>query len=131
MAVLADTGGEWVILVDGSSNREGCGAGLVITGPDDLCLSYALRFRFPTSKNEAEYETLVSALRIAQSLRIKQMTVCSNSQLVVGQVNGNYEARDPRMAQYLSLVRSLAVAFQTFEVKHIPREANRPADLLS
>lgn len=114
-----------MIHIDGSSNREGCGAGLVITGPDDLCLSYALGFHFPTSNNEAPYEALVSALRIVQSLRIKQLTICSDSQLVVGQSMAITKLEILGRRIYLSLPKAQGKA------RAARGEANRPANLLS
>ncbi|XP_077227051.1 uncharacterized protein LOC143860348 [Tasmannia lanceolata] len=36
----------WEVYVDGSSNKSGSGAGLVLIGPDDFVLNYALRFGF-------------------------------------------------------------------------------------
>ncbi|XP_077251992.1 uncharacterized protein LOC143891256 [Tasmannia lanceolata] len=44
----------WEVYVDGSSNKGGSGAGLVLTGPDDFVLNYALRFGFRASNNEIQ-----------------------------------------------------------------------------
>ncbi|XP_077248387.1 uncharacterized protein LOC143888001 [Tasmannia lanceolata] len=44
----------WEVHVDGSSNKSGCGAGLVLTGPDDFTADYALRFGFRASNNEIQ-----------------------------------------------------------------------------
>lgn len=58
-----------VIYVNGSSNQLRGGADLVITGPCDFTLAYALRFDFKASNNEAEYEALITALKISKALR--------------------------------------------------------------
>ncbi|KAI5351635.1 hypothetical protein L3X38_004526 [Prunus dulcis] len=50
----------WTLFVDGSSNAQGCGAGLVLVSPDKVTLEYALRFNFQASNNEAEYEALLA-----------------------------------------------------------------------
>ncbi|XP_077249099.1 uncharacterized protein LOC143888530 [Tasmannia lanceolata] len=52
----------WEVYVDGSSNKGGYGAGLVLTGPDNFTLDYALRFGFRASNNEAEYEALLAGM---------------------------------------------------------------------
>ncbi|XP_020417977.1 uncharacterized protein LOC109948691 [Prunus persica] len=52
----------WTLFVDGSSNAQGCGAGLVLVSPDKVALEYALRFKFQASNNEAEYEALLAGL---------------------------------------------------------------------
>ncbi|CAL2277610.1 unnamed protein product [Prunus armeniaca] len=57
----------WTLYVDGSSNRQGSGAGLVLKTPDDITIEYAIRFQFRASNNEAEYEALLASLRLAQS----------------------------------------------------------------
>ena len=45
----------WKLSVDGASNAQGSGAGLILTSPERIDIEYALRFGFHTSKNEAEY----------------------------------------------------------------------------
>ncbi|XP_077232053.1 uncharacterized protein LOC143865834 [Tasmannia lanceolata] len=55
----------WEVYVDGSSNKAGCGAGLILTGPDNFIPDYALRFGFHASNNEAEYEALIAGMNLA------------------------------------------------------------------
>jgi len=45
--------------VDGSSNQQGSGAGVILEGPNGLLIEQALRFAFKASKNQAEYEALI------------------------------------------------------------------------
>nr|KAJ0220174.1 hypothetical protein LSAT_V11C200064870 [Lactuca sativa] len=47
---------KWTLYTDGASNREVSGAGLILTCPEGEEVTYALRFDFHTSNNEAEYE---------------------------------------------------------------------------
>ena len=72
---------------------------------------YALRFSFKTSNNQAEYEALIAGLRIAKDLKVEKLRAYSDSQLVVGQAKGEFEAKDPVMAKYLQKVRELALSF--------------------
>ncbi|KAK3036213.1 hypothetical protein RJ639_030369 [Escallonia herrerae] len=83
------------------------------------------------SNNEAEYEALLAGIRLAHALKVDSLSVHSDSQLVVNHVLGDYEARDERMAQYLSLVKTSAVKFQNFTLRQIPRDQNTQADTLS
>ena len=48
------------------------------------------------------------------------MKIYLDSKLVVGQVRGELEARDPRMQEYLSHVRSIQTKFEVFDVSHVP-----------
>ena len=56
--------------VDGASGKAGSGAGILLIGPGGQEITYSLRFVFPTTNNEVEYEALISGLRLARSLQI-------------------------------------------------------------
>ncbi|XP_071900977.1 uncharacterized protein [Coffea arabica] len=130
---LTDTPVEepWVLFVDGASSKEGSGAGLLLTSPTGEELTYALRFDFPASNNEAEYEALLTGLRITHQMGITTIKVRSDSQLVVLQVRGEYEAKDEVMKKYLAKVREVVALFGTFEIERVPRSQNRRVDALS
>ncbi|GJR42866.1 reverse transcriptase domain-containing protein [Tanacetum coccineum] len=55
----------WTLFTDGSSCIDGSGTGLILTSPKGTKFTYALRFQFTASNNEAEYEALIAGLRIA------------------------------------------------------------------
>ncbi|XP_027178202.1 uncharacterized protein LOC113777367 [Coffea eugenioides] len=124
-------GEPWVLFVDGASSKEGSGAGLLLTSPTGEELTYALRFDFPASNNEAEYEALLTGLRIALQMGITAIRVRSDSQLVVLQIRGEYEAKDEVMKKYLAKVREAVALFETFEIERVPRSQNKRADALS
>ncbi|XP_027168007.1 uncharacterized protein LOC113767998 [Coffea eugenioides] len=121
----------WVLFVDGASSKEGSGAGLLLISPTGEELTYALRLDFPASNNEAEYEALLTGLRIAHQMGITAIQVRSDSQLVVLQVLGEYEAKDEVMKKYLAKVREAVALFETFEIERVPRSQNKRADALS
>nr|GFC32921.1 reverse transcriptase domain-containing protein [Tanacetum cinerariifolium] len=50
----------WTLFTDGSSCVDGSDAGLILTNPEGVEFSYALRFQFAASNNEAEYEALIA-----------------------------------------------------------------------
>ncbi|XP_027173140.1 uncharacterized protein LOC113772850 [Coffea eugenioides] len=121
----------WILHVDGSSNSEGSGAGLLLEDPQGEICSYALRFDFAASNNEAEYEAVIAGLQLARKLGAAHILVYSDSQLVVCQILGEYEAREEAMHRYLSKVLQLVTHFESFEIQRIPRSQNRRADALS
>ncbi|XP_077230115.1 uncharacterized protein LOC143863310 [Tasmannia lanceolata] len=121
----------WEVHVDGSSNKSGCGAGLILTGPDDFTADYALRFGFCASNNEAEYEALLAGMSLAIQTGARDLKAYCDSQLVANQIQGVYEARDERMIKYVAKVRQLASKFESFEVIRVPRTENAKADVLS
>ena len=73
----------WKLSINGASNAQGSGAGLILTSPEAINIEYALRFGFQASNNEAEYEAVIVGLNLAHSLEVDQLEVCSDSQLVV------------------------------------------------
>nr|GEV33699.1 reverse transcriptase domain-containing protein [Tanacetum cinerariifolium] len=50
---------------------DGFGSGLILTNPKGTKFTYALRFKFNATNNEAEYEALIAGLRITEQIRIK------------------------------------------------------------
>ena len=55
----------------------------------------------------------------------------SDFNLVVQQVNGEYEAREGHIAKYLAMAKKWMTHFQSVKVKYVPRAMNAKADLLS
>ena len=49
----------WVLSIDGSSNQQISGAGVILEGSDGLLIEQALHFSFKASNNQAEYEALI------------------------------------------------------------------------
>ena len=121
----------WKLSVDGAINAQGSGAGLILTSPEGINIEYALRFGFQASNNEAEYEAVIAGLNLAYSLEIDQLEVCSDSQLVVRQIEDTYEAKSGRMILYLKKVQDLLKKFVLVQVRHIPRAENSRADALA
>ncbi|XP_072071949.1 uncharacterized protein [Arachis hypogaea] len=54
---------EWSLFVDGASNPQGSGAGILLESPEGIILEHSLRFSFKASNNQAEYETLIAGIR--------------------------------------------------------------------
>ncbi|GKF05716.1 reverse transcriptase domain-containing protein, partial [Tanacetum coccineum] len=92
----------WILFTDGSSYTDGSGAGLILTNPEGIEFTYALRFRFDATNNEAEYEALIAGLRIAKQMGVKNL-------------QANVDSR----------------SFKAFSIKQIPRSENKKADALS
>ena len=118
----------WTINIDGSSTQQGGGAGIVITSPENDVLKYGVQLKFSITNNEAEYEALLAGLRIARALGAEKIVLKSDSQLVIGQVRGDFKAKEMRMHKYLKLVNQLASTFLHTEFIQIPRDQNTEAD---
>ena len=121
----------WEVYVDGASNQKGSRIGLVLTSPEKVIIEKSLRLNFSATNNEAEYETLLIGMAMVQRMGGKLVKVFSDSRLVVGQVKGEFEAKDERMQGYLSQVKCLRSKFDSFDLLHIPRNSNAHADSLA
>ena len=71
------------------------------------------------TNNTAEYEGFLAGLRTAADLGIKKLIIRGDSQLVVRQVNKNYQS--PLMEAYVDEVRKLEAHFDDLQMEHVPR----------
>ena len=65
------------------------------------------------------------------TLATSKIETRSDSQLVVGQIQQEYEVRDERMVHYLNGVESRLAKLFNWRVKRIPREENGKVDALA
>jgi ribonuclease HI len=79
-------------------------------------LKYVIQIEFPATNNIAEYEGLVTGLRLAKELGIRQLLIRGDSQLVAKQVQKGYDCNDDKMADYLAEVRRMEKFFDGFKV---------------
>ncbi|XP_059627213.1 uncharacterized protein LOC132270006 [Cornus florida] len=121
----------WTLYVDGSVNARASGARLVIISPNGECIKYALRFGFKVTNNEVEYEALLAGLRMAKALEVERLVAYTDSQLITGQVQGEYEAKDEKMKTYLHKIEDIKGFFKKFSIHRTPREENAQADALA
>ncbi|XP_076917107.1 uncharacterized protein LOC143577046 [Bidens hawaiensis] len=121
----------WILYTDGASNGDGSGAELILISPNVIELTYAMRLDFPITNNEAEYEALLAGLRMARKIKVQNIKAHVDSLLVANQVKGNYEAKDPKMMEYLKKTHELLQSFKRSEVIHIAQGLNKKADALS
>ncbi|KAD4585999.1 hypothetical protein E3N88_23600 [Mikania micrantha] len=122
---------EWLLYTDGASSAEGSGAGLILVDPSGVEVTYALRLKFPSTNNEAEYEAFLAGLRIAKRMGVRMLKAHVDSLLVANQVNGDYIAKEPSMKQYKDSGVNLLQQFEKYKVVQVARSQNKRADALS
>ena len=105
--------------------------GLVLISPKRITIEKSLRLGFSATNNEVEYKALLIGMIMVQKLGGETIEVYSDSRLVVDQVQGELEARDPRMQEYLSQVRHLQYGFESFNLSQVPKSRNTHADSLA
>ena len=67
-------------------------------------LTYKVHLQYKITNNEVKYEALLKGLELAKSIEAKSILILGDSQLIMGQVNGTYEAKEVRMKKYLERV---------------------------
>ncbi|KAL0455739.1 UNVERIFIED_CONTAM: hypothetical protein Slati_0913100 [Sesamum latifolium] len=84
---------DWEMFVDGSSTSLMSGVGIVIKSPEADYMEYAITLDFPASNNKVEYEVVLLRSRLVRAAGAKKLRAFSNSQLVMNQAEGGYEAK--------------------------------------
>lgn len=74
----------WILHVDGASDSQGSGAGLILVGPEGEKVECALRLLFKAMNNQAEYEALLASVRLVQELGVRHLRAFIDSQLIFG-----------------------------------------------
>jgi ribonuclease HI len=121
----------WTMFCDGSWGTFGAGATVVLISPSKIKTCYATRLDFNCTNNIVEYEALLLGLQKLKAIGIRRATLKSDSQVILGHIDKNSKARDPKLEKYLNTIRRMEVSFKGFSVKNIPRGENEHADLLA
>ena len=98
--------------MDGSSTHHVGGICVVLQSPEGDKLKHKVRLQYQTTNNEVEYEVLLKGLELAKSVEAMSILVLGDSQLIMGQVNGTYEAKEERMRKYLNRVMRFRKRFE-------------------
>ena len=122
--------GWWTLSVDGASRQTGAGIGLQLTSPTGERIEQAIRLGFSATNNESEYEAMVVGLELSLAMGADNLSVQRDSQLVVGQVNTEFESRDSRMTKYASLVKHKLNTLSAWKIEHVTRDSNERVDAL-
>lgn len=85
----------WILHVDGSFTKERSSASLILRGPHDVKVSYALKLRFDTTNNE--YEALIIDFKLAKDTGAEKTENFSDTMLVIQQLKDKYEAKGEGM----------------------------------
>ena len=115
----------------GASHQTRAGVDLQLKAPTGERIEQAIWLDFPASNYEIEYEAILVEFNLAKSVSLEKLVIRNDSQLVVGQVNGEYEMRDQCMVRYASLVKQRLGSFAAWKLEHIPRDSNEKAYALA
>ncbi|XP_074336617.1 uncharacterized protein LOC141673775 [Apium graveolens] len=82
----------WILHVDGDVNNNRAGVGIVLITPEGHYLMSAIHFKFYVTNNDVVYEALINGMKIALEVGVVNLIARSDSELVVNQVNGGFQA---------------------------------------
>ncbi len=122
-----------MVFSDGASrgNPGPAAAGWVIRSPAGEVIAEGGAFLGRRTNNEAEYEAVIRALAAALELGVEEVALRADSELLIKQINGEYQVRNERIAVLHRAARELLQRFRRFEAKHVRREENQAADAMA
>ena len=123
--------GWWQMSFDGVASKRGVGEGISIRPPigEPKLLSYKLDFK--CTNNVAEYEALILGFKALKDLQAQRVDIQGDSELVIRQVQGSYQAKHPRLKSYKNSVLDLMEGFEECQYTVIPRSKNFEVDVLA
>lgn len=127
-----ETGGRAHVYFDGAcrGNPGPASIGYVLITGDGVVAEGSERIGRATN-NQAEYRALIRALEVAADHGFDDLHIRGDSQLIVKQVTGAWNANDPELKELRVRVRELLDRFDSWKLEHVPREINERADQLA
>ncbi len=121
------------LYTDGAArgNPGPAGAGAVILNPQGHVVAKVGKYLGENTNNYAEYMGLILGLKRARAMGIKELEVFADSELLVRQLNGQYQVKAENLRPLFEEARQLLAAFPRVQLRHVPREENQAADEMS
>jgi hypothetical protein len=100
----------WALFFDGSSCAKGGGVGILLISPRGEMFEFAIPIQ-PTVNNQAEYEALLRGLQYLKEAKAISVEIYGDSELVIKQLNGQYECRNDILRNYDEECREILKGF--------------------
>ncbi|MEX0991794.1 MAG: reverse transcriptase-like protein [Actinomycetota bacterium] len=133
MPDLPSDPGHLIVSCDGAArgNPGPAGIGAVVATDDGTILAEIAEGIGETTNNVAEYRAMIAGLERAAELGAGEVTVKSDSNLLVEQMNGRYRVKHPNLKPLYAEALGLASRFERITYTHVRREFNTEADRLA
>jgi hypothetical protein len=92
---------------------------------------FAIPIQPTVTNNQAEYEALLRGLQYLKEAKAISVEIIGDSELVIKQLNGQYECRNDTLRNYYEECKEILKSFQLVILQHIPRENNGEANRLA
>jgi ribonuclease HI len=121
----------WALFFDGSSSGKGGGVGILLILPRGEMFELAIPIQSTVTNNQAEYEALLRGLQYLKEAKAISVEIYGDSELVIKQLNGQYECRSDILRNYYKEYKEILKSFQLVILQYIPREHNEEANRLA
>ncbi|KAK5825966.1 hypothetical protein PVK06_020860 [Gossypium arboreum] len=121
----------WKLNFDRASNAVGNGIGAFLISPNGDHYPFTCKLDFDCTKNMTEYEACIMVIRAAIERKIKVLEVYGDSALVIYQLKGEWETKDPKLINYRELALDLIRVFDDITFHYLPQDENQMADALA
>jgi formyltetrahydrofolate-dependent phosphoribosylglycinamide formyltransferase len=119
-----------IAYTDGGSrgNPGPAAAGFILYDQNKIQLCAKALYLGETTNNVAEYTALIKALQTAQKFNPKNLSLYSDSELLVRQINGQYKVKSEQIRPLFQQALKLLEKCENWKLQHITRDKNKQAD---
>jgi ribonuclease HI len=110
---------------------KGGGVGILLVSPIGEMFEFATPIQPTVTNNQAEYEAFLRGLQYLKEEKTISVEIFGDSELVIKQLNGQYECRNDILRNYYEECKEILKSFQLVILQHIPRENNGEANMLA
>ncbi|XP_012435054.1 uncharacterized protein LOC105761698 [Gossypium raimondii] len=121
----------WKLNFDGALNAVGNRIGVVLVSPNGDHYPFTNKLDFDCTNNMVECEACIMGIHVAIEHKIKVLEVYGDSALVIYQLKGERETRDPKLIEYRRLVLELIKEFDDITFCYLQRDKNQMVDALA
>jgi len=129
---LPEKNDQIIAYTDGASrgNPGPAAAAFILTDQNKNQLCAKAAYLGQATNNVAEYTALINALQAAQKFNPKNVTLYSDSELLVRQINGQYRVKSEQIRPLFQQAVQLLEKFENWKLLHVTRDKNKQADKL-
>jgi ribonuclease HI len=103
----------------------------VVVSPSGVYIDLSIRIEFCCTNNQVEYESLLHGLEFLRDLGARYVDLFGDSNLIMQQVGGYSQCLYGVLNSYRDKCLDIIMLFDTFSIKHIPREENSRVNRLA
>ncbi|XP_075075576.1 uncharacterized protein LOC107785664 isoform X2 [Nicotiana tabacum] len=121
----------WKLFFDGATNMKCVEIRVVLISEIGHHYPVTAQLRFYCTNNMAEHEACILGLRLVVDMGVQEVFVLGDSDLLVHQIQGEWETRDLKLIPYRQCLHDICQWFRSIVFRHIPRIHNEVVDALA